>query len=196
MDLKRKLQIKHAELLVKQGRLWELLYEDLGTKYDDSEQAEEQQPELYFEYKNAEAELNVFEQELRTYPEFFDELVMWMVDVIGYSDNKYNAKEIFSLFEKLKNMPDAVANHDNIAALIKEYLTYNGFIITDFGGGAGEWHIGVPCTENESRKMIRLLRNDFREFFEENVLALSRWTYGPRWKNLLSWDDAEKFLKA
>lgn len=196
MNLKEKLQKKHAKLLVKQGRLWDSLYSDLGIKYTDGEQAETQQPELHAEYKKATANLDAFEQELKTYPEFFDELIIWMVDIIGQSDRADNGRDIFESFIKAYNMPDAVAKNDNIAALVSEYLTQKGFEITDMGGGGGAWHIGVPCTESESRKMIGLMRNDFDEFFKEGVLVMKRWDWGARWKDLTSWQDAERFLRS
>tara|TARA_R110002049_G_scaffold177616_2_gene344812 strand:- start:441 stop:1031 length:591 start_codon:yes stop_codon:yes gene_type:complete len=196
MELKEKLQKKHAELMYEEIKIHRALYGHLGCSNTEEEEAEEKHPELIDELRQAESATTQFEKELMTYPELFDELKIWMVDVVGESSDTCNAKEIFNVFEETGDMHEAVAKHDNVCALVRSYLTEIGFIITDSGGGCGGWHLGVPCTEPESRKLIKLMRQDFAEFFEAGVLKMKRMFWGAKWENLYNLDDAERFGEA
>lgn len=182
--------------MCEQAKIHRALYGHLGCSNTEQEEAEEKHPELVEELRQAEVATKQFEKELMTYPELFDELKIWMVDVVGESNDKCNAEDIFTAFKKTGDMHEAVANHDNICVLVRSYLTEKRFKITDSGGGCGGWHLGVPCTEPESRKMIRLMRRDFAEFFEAGVLKMKRMFWGAKWDNLYNWEDAERFGEA
>lgn len=191
-----KLKLKHAKLLNEKRKYHEMLF---GQKVFVEErfhnEAKQENPELYEAYTEAKAAVHRFENRLLATPKLFDKLQYWMVDVVGKANCEDNGQKIVERFFENGDMYQAVEDSDNLFGLIRKYITEHGFKITDCGGGCGEWHLGVPCTEAESRRLIEIMHKDFDSFFDEGVLFMKRMFWGVNWTDLRNMHDAEQILK-
>ena len=189
------LKIKHAQLLEEKRKYHELLFgKEIIVDEEDHKIAKEENPELYKAYFDAKAAIHRFENRLMAMPSLFDKLEYWMVDIVGKADEEDNAEIIIEDFLKSGDMHKAVKESDNLCALVWEYVTEHGFEITDCGGGCSSWHIGVPCNEPESRRLIKLVHKDFKAFLAEDVLSIERMFWGVKWPDLRNMFDARRIL--
>jgi hypothetical protein len=136
-------------------------------------------------------------KELASDPDFFDVMQQWMVDVVGCCSEEScptdeQLKEVLGTLDFRK----FISERSGIAAAVQEYVESFDFVITDSGGGAGGWHIGVPCNENDCRKLCRLLHNRFGSAIKAGLIKVVRHFWQWRLPTLRNRDSLDRFRQA
>lgn len=129
------------------------------------------------------------EAEIASYPEMFDILEPWMVDISGKGECSQERLER-SLYN---GMEEFVNQFGNLASEIQSFITASGFKITDRAGGCGSWDLGVPCTEMDSRRLCTLLHGRFAKAIELKLLKVSRRWWGWCVPGVRNWDDVRSY---
>ena len=160
----------------------------------DSVSMDEVPDEIQRQYESLRIDVKRFGEELGSHPLYADLMLCWMVDVVGTGGD---------LTEEA--MEDALGRLDfesfvgrlggNLAALIQDVITNTGFRITDRGGGGGSWHVGVPCTEGDSRRLCGMLHIRFQKAIASGMIMVRKWYWGFRFPDLINWRDAERYLE-
>lgn len=136
-------------------------------------------------------DVNLCGDELASYPELFDVMQCWMIDVCGEG-----FKEIPEDFlEKEIDIEDFLDQYGNLAHSISDFVKLSGFTITDRGGGTTGWHIGVPCNDSDANKLCSLLHNNFAGAIELDLIAVYKRFWGHRLPNLYNWDSLLEWLE-
>ncbi|MDO8640087.1 MAG: hypothetical protein Q7R33_00920 [Nitrosarchaeum sp.] len=135
-------------------------------------------------------------EELATYPELFDVMECWMVDVKGSCRTQINdINQVFSsdnLVDEIKSLVDQTGN---LTHSITQFVEQHGFVITDRGCGCDSWHIGVPCNDSNARRLCSLLHLTYSKAIELNLIKVVKHFWGFKLPGLKNWNDLEKWLE-
>ena len=145
----------------------------------------EADPKLHEQMREARNELKSYGDYLMSFPELFDTLKIWMVDVYGQANHEDNGEQIIANYFNGRSIEAAVTDQDGLCDYVFQFIDSHGFDITDTGGGCGMWHMGAYCTEQESRNLLRLMHEHFKEFLEEEALVLKRIYWGIEWPDVV-----------
>jgi hypothetical protein len=122
-------------------------------------------------------DVNSLGARLASYPELFDELQPWMVDISGKGScsNERLEKTIMTIDapdeDKFKAFIDEFGN---LASEIQAFIIDAGFEITDRGGGSCGWDLGIPCNEPDSRRLCTLLHSKYAKAIELGLITVYR----------------------
>lgn len=143
------------------------------------------------EYDALHDDVNMCGDELASYPQFFDIMKCWMIDVCGEG-----RKEIPKNFlETDIDIDEFLDQYGNLAHSVTNFVKKSGFVITDRGGGSTGWHFGVPCTDTEANKLCSLLHQQFSGAIELDLIAVYKRFWGHRLPNLYNWDSLLEWLE-
>jgi hypothetical protein len=131
------------------------------------------------------------EAEIASYPEMFDILEPWMVDISGKGECSQERLER-SLYDGMKEFVDQFGN---LASEVQSFVTAAGFNITDRAGGCGGWDLGVPCTEMDSRRLCTLLHGRFAKAIKLKLFKVSRTWWGWCVPGVRNWDDVREYYR-
>lgn len=130
-----------------------------------------------------------FGKELAARPEFFDVMQPWMVDVKGEGDGI----DVLALEDlDFKRM---IEQQGPLASQIQNFITNNGYHITDRGGGAKNWHVGVPCNEAEARRLCSMLHIQFKKAIDSGIIRVVKHFWGWKLPTLYNWDAVGKYFE-
>lgn len=123
------------------------------------------------EHRMLQHKITHFGDECASYPELFDILEQWMVDVKGQKDcNEEMIKEVCDTLDFEK----AISEIGDLPDMIQQFVKEHGFKITDRGFGCGGWHIGVPCNEINARRLCYLLHLNFPLQIRAGIIRVER----------------------
>ncbi len=106
-------------------------------------------------------------------PRYFDTVRFWMVDIRGKANaSEEDMKRLMEAF--IEKGVSAVDGTGGLATAVNRYLSSRGFRVTDSGGGASSWHVGVHCTDGESRTLCCLMHRHFSAAIQCGALLIER----------------------
>lgn len=123
-------------------------------------------------------EIRWLADELASYPAMFDAMRGYMVDVKGSGSCSPATKEDFE--EGLEDFRAALDKRGPLPQQVQRFLESQGWRITDRGFGGCDWHLGVPCTESESRTLCTALHARFERQIAAGLLRVQRHHWGWR----------------
>lgn len=109
-------------------------------------------------------------------------MVCWMLDFCGNEEPAW-AREKREPTDR--EMASAIAGTaSSLARTVAEWLRRQGATITDSGSGAGGWHIGAHCSDEESRMLCIAARGRFATEIAGGELSLVLQFWGWQFANL------------
>lgn len=80
------------------------------------------------------------------------------------------------MIDMLVDSPDLFTANTagNLGANVRRFIKNAGFTITDSGGGFSGCggHIGIPCTDEESQKLICLVNHNFKKAIMSDMMSV------------------------
>lgn len=132
-----------------------------------------------------------YEQYLYSLPEFNEDMVAWMVDVLFGNDHplvRYDDSDLCS-DEESPSSEGSLARSEGVnihggdlGNAVVKVLSSIGLHFTDSGGSCSgrSAHLGYPCTDSQKSLMIGVLHDNFSEAIEEGLMAVSVAWFKPR----------------
>lgn len=142
---------------------------------------------LPFKYRMARAAYEAAMDEYATDPELRAHMVCWMLDFRGKEEPRW----IRSRREPTDaEMLDTVAGTtSSLAKIVSVWLREQGANVTDSGSGAGGWHLGAHCSDEESRILCVAARGRFAAEIASGSLTLSLHFWGWQFSDLHTDDE-------
>lgn len=140
---------------------------------------------IFEKNKVLEDEVEYFGKELAGDPCIYPILEHFMIDVKGCC-GEAGEKEQEKALETL-DFKEFIDSQGSIPSRIQNFIEYNGFKITDRGGGGGCWHIGVPCNASDANRLCTLLHINFKNLIDKKYIRVVRNFWGYKLPKLEEW---------
>ena len=149
---------------------------------------------VFKEKDNLANEVKYFGKELAGDPYIYPILEHFMIDIKGCCGEAGEKEQ--EKVSKTLDFKEFIDSQGSIPSMIQNFIEYNGFKITDRGGGAGGcWHIGVPCNDSDANRLCILLHINFKNLIDKKYIRIVRNFWGYKLPGLKNWNQLEEWLE-
>ncbi len=138
-------------------------------------------------------EIKNFTEGLACNPAFFDIMMPWMVDIRGKDEPQAEALLATAGAPTHANIKSMLETAGALPKSVRDWLEEQKYPITDSGGGAGGWHLGIPCTEPQARMLCSDFHIQFRDPIRAGLLTIVRHFWGWKLPTMHNWEQAKNY---
>lgn len=160
--------------------------------FDDPEPDPVEVPRAQKRLKALESERKSFLNQMASDPTLRPHMWCWMVDISGKQEPAWVAE---GRNPQGQEFEDSVKAKNLLSSDVRKVIEDAGFRITDSGSGCGGWDLGVPCNDEESRRLCDLLHTKFRDHIDADLLEVHLKFWGWHINGIRNVTDAEKLLE-
>lgn len=141
------------------------------------------------EFEELQDETEFCEDELASYPEIFEAMTCWMIEISGEG-----IKESIPDLSKI-DVNEFIDQYGNLAHEVIQTLRKEDIQISNLAGTKNSWNIGILCTDTESKRLCAFLHEKFKSAIELRLMIIYKKFWNHRFSNLYDWDSLQEWLK-